>query len=276
MRNVSIVGVGLIGGSFASALRKAGFTGEISGISSERTLHTAIQSGLISRATTLEQAAQDADVIYLSQPIDHILQTLRVLGPLAASDCLITDAGSTKLLIQQTATEFVRSAAFQGGHPMAGKEQRGLENADPDLFRNRPYVLTPLSRPNPHNGEFRWWLAKIGAEIVEMTPQQHDATVALSSHLPQLVSTILAATLSTSEQNAVERIHGPGLRDMTRLALSAPELWASILETNRTEVLQALKLFQNELTASIYAIESGDIGPLFRKGAQFSRLIRKN
>lgn len=275
MNRVAIAGVGLIGGSFALALRKAGFAGELTGISSASTIQAAVARGVIARGTTLEEAAESADVIYLAQPIDQILRTLEVLGPMAHSGCLITDAGSTKSLIDEKARECLRFATFLGGHPMAGKEQRGVGHADADLFRNRPYVLTPPSRTGANAEQFRGWLAGIGAQIVDMSPQQHDKTVALTSHLPQLLSTTLAATLAHSGEDSVARIFGPGLIDMTRLALSAPDLWASILETNRHSVLEGLRLFQKELCQAVTSLESGDIAPLFVNAANFSRKIRE-
>jgi prephenate dehydrogenase len=275
MERIAIAGVGLIGGSFALALRKAGFAGEIIGISSASTIQTAVARGIISRGTTLEDAASSADLIYLAQPIDQILRTLELLGPTAHSGCLITDAGSTKSLIDEKARECFRSATFLGGHPMAGKEQRGVEHAEADLFRNRPYVLTPPSRPDGQAEEFREWLTRVGAQIVDMTPQQHDKTVALTSHLPQLLSTTLAATLAHSGEDSVGRIFGPGLIDMTRLALSTPALWASILETNRPAVLEGLRLFQKELCQAVSSLESGDITQLFVNAADFSRKIRE-
>jgi len=275
MDRVAIAGVGLIGGSFALALRKAGFAGEIIGISSASTIQAAVARGAISRGTTLEEAAESADVIYLAQPIDQILRTLELLGPMAHSECLITDAGSTKSVIDEKARECLRSATFVGGHPMAGKEQRGVENADADLFRNRAYVLTPPSRPGANAEQFRGWLKRIGAQIVDMTPQLHDKTVALTSHLPQLLSTTLAATLAHSGEDSVARIFGPGLIDMTRLALSVPDLWTSILESNRPFVLDGLRLFQKELCQAVSALESGDITPLFVNAANFSRKIRE-
>ncbi|HEX4771084.1 MAG TPA: prephenate dehydrogenase/arogenate dehydrogenase family protein [Bryobacteraceae bacterium] len=275
MNRVAIAGVGLIGGSFALGLRKAGFLGELTGISSPSTIQAAIARGVITRGTTLEEAAASADVIYLAQPIDQILRTLERLGPIAHSGCLITDAGSTKSLIDAKANECLRFATFLGGHPLAGKEQRGVEHADGDLFRHRPYVLTPSSKPSAIAEQLRKWLTQMGASIVDMTPQHHDKTVALTSHLPQLLSTTLAISLAHSGEDSVTRIFGPGLIDMTRLALSTPDLWTSILETNRPSVLEALRLFQNELSQVVTLFESGDITQLFATAADFSRKIRK-
>ncbi|HSV13378.1 MAG TPA: prephenate dehydrogenase/arogenate dehydrogenase family protein, partial [Tepidisphaeraceae bacterium] len=135
MNTVAIAGVGLIGGSFALALRKAGFQGTIIGVSSPATVQKALSLGVIDEAMPLAEAVSAADLVYLAQPISQILETLDVLD----TDALVTDAGSTKAVICDRARRLKR---FVGGHPMAGKESRGVEHADADLFRGRPYVLT--------------------------------------------------------------------------------------------------------------------------------------
>src|ERR1700685_3499971 len=154
MKNVGIIGVGLIGGSFGLALRKAEFTGAILGVSSARSIDQAVERGAIDRGATLEEAAGACDLLFLSQPISGILETLRKLDPLGRPDTLVTDAGSTKQAIVDEAKRSLRRCAFLGGHPMAGRELRGVAAADADLFRGRIWVLTsPISHP------FRNWVA---------------------------------------------------------------------------------------------------------------------
>jgi prephenate dehydrogenase len=274
MNTVAIVGVGLIGGSFGLALRQAGFAGQIIGISSQPAIDAGLRLGAISGSGSLEEAAATADLIYLAQPVDRILTTLETLGPLAATNCLITDAGSTKTAIVTKASECLRFATFLGGHPLAGKEQRGVESAEAALFRGRPYVLTPTGQPTPVSAAFRSWLQRIGANVLETTPAEHDSVVALTSHLPQLLSTALAKTLGEQKNPRLQDIHGPGLLDMTRLALSSPDLWQSILETNQREVMTALDLFQQSLTELRQAIATGQLTGIFSAGASFARSIR--
>lgn len=260
----------MIGGSFGLALRAAGFTGEILGVSSPGAITAGIARGAISAGVTLEQAAARADLLYLAQPVDRILQTLAALGKIVRPECLITDAGSTK-------QEIVRQGAglhFLGGHPLAGKEQRGVEAAEAALFRGRPYVLTPQAPHSAATREFRYWLEKFGANVLEMSPQEHDSTVALTSHLPQLVSTALAAMLDGRKDGNLEKVVGPGLLDMTRLALSAPDLWLSILSTNQVEVLAALDEFQASVGKVREALEANNLADLFRTGAAFASKIR--
>src|SRR5437868_6705522 len=141
---VAIVGVGLIGGSFGLALRKFGFRGEILGVTSERTIAEAVERGAIDRGLSLGEAAGQADLIYLAQPIGRIMDTLRRLDPLVKEGALITDAGSTKSAIVSLARQVIHRCLFLGGHPMAGKEKRGVAEADPDIFQGRTWVLTPM------------------------------------------------------------------------------------------------------------------------------------
>jgi prephenate dehydrogenase len=275
MNTVAIVGVGLIGGSFALALRKAGFTGEILGVSSQAVIETACELGTVDRGVTLTEAAQ-ADLIYLAQPVDRILGTLVTLGAIAPPSCLITDAGSTKRAIVHQATSHVRAARFLGGHPMAGKERRGVEFAEAGLFVGRPYVLMPFEKGEDRlESEFAEWLSRIGAHVLTMTPEQHDTAVAWSSHLPQLLSTALGLTLSRAANPDVEHVAGPGLLDMTRLALSSPDLWQSILETNREPVLAALNALIDQLANIRTHLEEEKLVTLWRESSTFSRYLRK-
>src|ERR1019366_2825738 len=227
MKVVGIIGVGLIGGSFGLALRKAGFEGGILGVSSARSIEQAVERGAVDRGATLEEAAGICDLLFLSQPISGILETLRKLDPLVRPDTLVTDAGSTKKVIVEEARRSLKRCAFVGGHPMAGKELRGAAAADPDLFRGRPWVLTEaVDHP------FREWIARFGAREIILDPAEHDRLVAWSSHLPQLTSTALAAVLNDRPPDAA-MVAGPGLIDSTRLALSSFDLWKDILETNQ-------------------------------------------
>jgi prephenate dehydrogenase len=274
METVAIIGVGLIGASFGLALQQAGFEGEILGVSSPRSIEAGLKAGAISSGVSLADAAARADLIYLSQPIEGILNTLKDLGPLVRPNCLVTDAGSTKALIVRTAQEHIRAGSFLGGHPMAGKERRGAEAADGNLFKGRPYVLTPLRESSAQAAQFRSWLERIGAHVLEMDPQEHDATVALSSHLPQLLSTALAATLAKQNSEHISKVFGPGLLDMTRLALSAPDVWMGVLATNKAAVREALDAFQVSLAELQSRLEQDTLLDFFNAAGRFSAKIR--
>jgi prephenate dehydrogenase len=269
MRSVAIVGVGLIGASFGLALRKAGFRGAITGVSSPRSIAAAMRRGAIDSGVSLEHGAAEADLIFLSQPISGILETLKRLDPLVRADALVTDAGSTKTAIAKMAAGHLHRAAFVGGHPMAGKEQRGADAADADLFRGRPWILTSEG-DNAIAAEFRGWVEKIGAQIRILDAATHDRLVAWSSHLPQLASTALAAALQDQQPGATA-VAGPGLMDMTRLALSSYDLWRDILETNQTEVAVALDAYIAKLQTL-----RGHMEREFANGAELARTLRKN
>jgi prephenate dehydrogenase len=245
METVAIFGVGLIGGSFALALRKAGFTGRIIGVSSDETIRTALALKVIDEAMSASQAAAQADLLYLAQPIHRIIDSLAELDPLVKPEALITDAGSTKQAIVNRASQAITRGQFLGGHPMAGRERRGVEGAEADLFQARPYVLTPqaaaeLGRPAVR--DFLAWIPRIGSFPVIMNPEEHDRTVAFTSHLPQLASTALAALLEDRPEPQ-SGVYGPALVDSTRLALSSFDIWGDILDTNRHHIAMALERY---------------------------------
>ncbi|MGC4050260.1 MAG: prephenate dehydrogenase/arogenate dehydrogenase family protein [Paludibaculum sp.] len=279
METVAIVGVGLIGGSFALAIREAGFGGRIIGVSSERTLAEALRCKVIDEGLPLDQACAQADLIYLAGPIHAILETIPKLDAYAREGTLVTDAGSTKLRIAEAGAT-LRKAQFLGGHPMAGKESRGVQSAESRLFEGRPYLLTPandVDMETPAAVEFLAWIRKIGAVPRVLSPDQHDRIVAHSSHLPQLLSTALSGTLGKhpdSEQIAAAA--GPGLIDSTRLALSGWDIWRDILETNRPSILGALDLFIADLQALRERYVSSALESDFADGKEFAVRLRKS
>ena len=273
MNTVAIVGVGLIGASFGLALRKTGFTGLILGVSSAPAIQAGVAAGAISRSATLKEAADLADFIYLAQPVDQIIESLGWLGPMARKETVITDAGSTKAAIVKAATDYLQYAQFVGGHPLAGKEARGAQAADADLFRNRPYVLTEVGIPVPQ--VLLDLLQRIGAVVQTMSPAEHDSIVAMTSHLPQLISTSLAALLAKQDSPSIKKIFGSGLLDMTRLALSPADLWSSILATNKDNVIHALDLYTAALAELRTSIEADEIAAAFTAASAFVTDLRK-
>lgn len=275
MNTVAIVGVGLIGGSFGLALRQAGFTGDLIGVSSKPAIEAGLKAGAITRSAPLAEAAAAADLIYLAQPVDRILAVIGKLDNLARPGVLVTDAGSTKQAIVQKATAYLHSVHFLGGHPLAGKEQRGAGAAQPDLFRHRPYILTPHLPEVDASATLRWWLQRIGARILEMSPEEHDSTVALTSHLPQILSTALALTLARTQDSRISEVFGPGLIDMTRLALSSSELWTPILRTNKAAVSAALENYAAALTDLHMSLDSDKLVELFEVGAHWADQLRR-
>ena len=274
IRTVAIFGPGLIGGSFALALRQAGFTGEILGVGASPYVERALELGVISQIASVEQAVERADVMYLSETVDGIMRLLEQVSPTIRSECLLTDAGSTKRTIVRIASELLPPGIFLGGHPMAGKEKRGVDNAEATLFRGRPYLLT--SRPQtPLAFEFVDWLHLIGAQVVYLDVDQHDRAVAFSSHLPQLLSTALALTLSRQKGLVIESVAGPGLQQMIRLARSTPELWSSILESNQDEVSLAVESLAETLNELRVNLSAAKIVDLLKEAGEYSYLLEK-
>jgi prephenate dehydrogenase len=267
MRTLAIVGVGLIGGSFGLAMRKAGFQGSILGVSSERSIAQALERGAIDRGVTLEEAGAKADLIFLSQPILGIVETIGKLDAVVRRGALVTDAGSTKQIIVDEARRCLTQCAFLGGHPMAGKELRGAAAADADLFRDRTWVLTE-NLDHPVARVFRKWLALFGARELLLDAATHDRLVAWASHLPQLASTALASALHDRAPDAAT-VAGPGLLDMTRLAMSSWDLWSDILNTNQPAVAEALDAY----IATLQTLRS-NLEVSFDKGAQFACELR--
>jgi len=280
MKALAIVGTGLIGASFGLAVRKAGFAGPILGVSSPGALAEAQAAGAIDRGTSLAEAAAEADLIFLAQPIGRILDTIRRLDPLVRPEALVTDAGSTKCQIADTAMQSIARCQFLGGHPMAGKETRGAHSADGDLFQGRTWVLTPECPAAMETGEAAdlvAWIRRIGGQPLVMDAEEHDRVVALTSHLAQLASTALAATVAGNLHPPERlRVAGSGLKDMTRLALSSYELWRDIVATNTEAIDRALGLYIQELEHLRENLRTRQLEEEFQIAARLAEKLRIN
>lgn len=254
-RRVALVGLGLLGGSLGLALKKAGFTGRIVGYARRaETRELALRTGAIDEAFADANATvEGADLIILTTPVAVIFDHLARLRPHLAPKALITDVGSTKRQICMRAAElYAQNPMFLGGHPMAGKEHSGFENADAGLFRNTRYVLTPVGKEDLNDARvqaFRTLVSAIGARPIVSDPAGHDLAVAYLSHLPQLLSTGLASLIEEkhpAEQLALD-LAATGFRDVTRLADSPYSVWRDICLTNTTNIQMALDALIQEL-----------------------------
>ncbi len=263
---VSIVGVGLMGGSFALALRKAGFTGKIIGVSSPAAIAPALERRVIDEALPLRDAAAQSNLIYLARPIEGILDAIDQLDDWAAPGTLITDAGSTKSVIMKRAAQKIRRARFVGGHPMAGKQSRGVAESDADLFHRRPYILTSA------DPELEPWIRRIGARVVIMDADEHDRLVALTSHLPQLISTALGASIASEREAA--RVAGPASIEMTRLAMSSYDMWRDIFLTNSGPIDTVLAAFIEKLEELRGILREPEIRREFERAAAGAHALR--
>lgn len=274
-KTVAVFGVGLIGGSFALALRKAGFEGRILGVSSAQTLRSAIELGVVDQGASLEEAASQADLLYLAQPIRQIMEVLPQLNRWVQPEALITDAGSTKAAIVAEAARSVTRCEFVGGHPLAGKESRGVQAAEANLFEGRTYVLTPTDgRETEAGAEFGSWVRRIGSTPLILDPAEHDRVVAFTSHLPQLASTALASLLGAAGPKT-GRIFGPALVDSTRLALSSYDVWTDIVSTNSAQIESALTAYIRALEQVRAELRSEQLRSSFERAAQFAAELRQ-
>lgn len=246
-QRIAIIGTGLIGGSWGLALKRGGFNGLRVGCDRVAVLRQALAAGAIDQAEEdARRAANGADLIILAAPVGAILRLLTQLQGAVDPGALITDTGSTKVMICREARRiFGGSPVFLGGHPMAGKERSGVEYADEALFDNACYILSPSGEDdlnNPRVAAFRDLVASLGARVFMMDAAAHDRAVGWLSHLPQFASTALAGLIEEQPGLPLE-VAASGFRDMTRLAESPFFLWRDICATNRENIQQALDAF---------------------------------
>jgi prephenate dehydrogenase len=256
IRQITIIGTGLIGGSFALALRKRQFAGRIVGCDRESALKKAKMRGVIdSGFVEPADSVRGSQLVVLATPVLAIVDLIGRLGPGLPAGTLLTDVGSTKAVVaHQALNVFGKSAGrrFLAGHPMAGKEHSGVDYADADLFQNAVWFLTPLPGQNLHQGmfaEFAGWIAQIGARISILPPEDHDRLCAWISHLPQMISTALAAALveEFGEDAPLLPAGGRALREMTRIAASPYSMWRDIAISNKKNLEDALFMVEQRL-----------------------------
>jgi prephenate dehydrogenase len=280
-RRAAILGTGLIGGSFAFALRKYAPETRVTGWDRPEVIRNAASLGAIQEAFSgdLAPALAGADLVYVALPIGVTLDLLPEIARHAPPNALVTDACSTKARVCRGAAElFAAGALFLGGHPMAGKELSGIALADADLFRGANYgLIAPSSGSrDPRCDAFLALLEKIGARPVWLDPERHDLAVALVSHLPQLASVALASLLhdEMDETGLPVTLAGPGLRDALRLAGSPYSLWRDIVLTNREHVAQALDALARRLDDLREHLASRELEAEFDAANKLYKLLR--
>jgi prephenate dehydrogenase len=280
---VTILGTGLIGGSFALALRKYTKETHISGWDHADIVREAQTRGVIDEAfsSNLAPALSNADFVYIALPIAATLDLLPEIARHAPAHALVTDACSTKVRITQAAAELFPTAKgpfFLGGHPMAGRELSGIAHADADLFRGNTYALIGASsaQDDPRISAFVKILEKIGARPLWLGAQQHDYGVGLASHLPQLAAVALASFLydHLDENGLPITLAGPGLRDSLRLAGSPYSTWRDIVLTNQEVLSAALDLFARRLDDLREKLASRELEADFDAANELYKLLR--
>jgi prephenate dehydrogenase len=283
IQRVAILGTGLIGGSFAKALRKYTPDIYITGWDRADVILEARKAGAIDEAffESRDPAIRRADLIYIALPIGMTLDILPELAQHAPPHALITDAGSTKMRIWQAATElFVEEGGpiFLPGHPMAGRELSGFAHADADLFQNACYALVGRADDthDPRIQAFVKIIDKLGARPLWIGAQQHDYAVGLASHLPQLAAVALGSFLydHLDENGLPITLAGPGLRDTLRLAGSPYAVWRDIVLTNRDVLSAALDLLARRIEDLRERLGSRDLEADFEAANELYKLLR--
>ena len=279
-RRAAIIGTGLIGGSFALALRKQIPGVFLTGYARPDSLRQARERGVIDEATSsFENAVRGADLVYVALPIGAAIEALPAIAAAAEPHALITDAGSTKSAICSAARNHFRGGArFLGGHPMAGKEVSGVEPADAELFRNAPYALIAAeSEPDARVKHFVELIRAMGSRPVWSDAETHDWAVGIVSHLPQLLSVALANVVQyeTDETGWPLTLAGPGLQDMLRLSGSSYEVWRDVFLTNTENVSRALDRLGQAIDHIRMCLTSKDLESEFQTANELYKLLRQ-
>lgn len=277
-RQITIIGTGLIGGSLGLALKAAGFTGKIVGCDRQAVLDRARPMRAVDLGTEDPvEAIQGSDLIVLATPVGAVIDLIERIGPLASPNALITDVGSTKKeIIDRARAVFGDNVPrrFIGGHPMAGKEHGGLENAEARLFTNAVWLLVAQPGQDLDTGkikDLRDLIESIGARVMRMEPERHDKLCAWISHLPQMISTAFAGAL-VEEFGANPDVHaigGRALREMTRIASSPYSMWRDIAHTNSANIEHALHQLEQRLTHMRENLKSPALREAFDLGNRF-------
>ena len=261
---LGLIGCGLMGGSFALALRQAGIVQRVVGYSkSPSTTERARQLGVIdSVAESALQAVVGSDLVLMAVPVAATEATLKSIRDVIEPGMLIMDVGSTKRDVVDAARRVLkdRIAHFVPAHPIAGKEVAGIDHADATLYRGRQVILTPLPQTDAElvqRATDVW--AAVGCQVLRMTPENHDAAFAAVSHLPHLLAfAFFNAITSQPAGREFLTLAGPGFRDFTRIAASDPAVWRDILSSNREEVLRQSQRFRQALDAFEHVMRSGN------------------
>jgi prephenate dehydrogenase len=285
-RRVLIVGTGLIGASAGLALRAQGFDGEIIGTGpTEQTLTIAREMGAIDSwvaRDAVDAVAATCDVILLAGPVLSILDWMQRLAPELREHQLVTDVGSTKAQIAELAAKLYNQpgkARFLPGHPMAGKEQGGAALAEATLFQDAMWLFTAAvgAQASALETEWRGWVAKFGARTMDLDPSRHDEICAWVSHLPQMLSTALAALLEETfagdpvRRDEISAIGGRALRETTRLGASPYNMWRDIALSNTEPIAQTLHALEQRLAHVRENLRTPELKEEFRLANEFRK-----
>ncbi len=265
IESISIIGLGLIGGSLAKAIKKANPVIKISAIDHEDILSRAIEDSVIDEKLNSITDTTKSDAIFICLPVNESLNIFRELLPLLKENQILTDSCSIKGIFNDIWRGSKSKGIYIGGHPMTGKEKSGYDNSDSMLFENAVYILTNGHNSGERIKEFSSLIESLGAHVTFLEAHIHDMIVAEVSHLPQLLATTLVNTISQHKDFNSLSFAAGGFRDMTRIASSPFNVWEPIITQNKERILEALDSFKKELESIYLAIDTNDFNELAKK-----------
>lgn len=270
-KTVSVIGLGLIGGSIALAVREHWPAVRIAGVDRKGVLAHALGSGAIDRTADRAADVADAELVILAAPVRQNLKLLTEVAQCLPATTMVTDVGSTKQSIVDAAAALSCADAFVGGHPIGGAEQGGFGFARPDLFRHRPWIFTPAqSTPATSLDRLFEFARGLGARPSSMDAAEHDRVMAFLSHLPQLAASALMDVIGSSAGERALRLAGRGLIDTTRLASSPPDTWRDVCATNAEAIAEALDVLIDRLSDLRADLRSGEaVNRIFTDAARW-------
>ena len=260
---LGVIGCGLMGGSFALAMKRGGLVKRVVGYSkSPSTTERARQMGVIDvEAPSALLAVSGADIVLISVPVAATEATFKAIRHLVTANMLVMDVGSTKRDVVEAARRVLRDhvGSFVPAHPIAGKEVSGVDHADPDLYQGKQVILTPIEKTQTaqlKKAQELW--EALGCHVQQMSPDQHDAAFAAVSHLPHMIAFALVHAIVNQPQGKdFLSLAGPGFKDFTRIAGSDPKMWRDVLLANRHELVEQAKMFQRSLHNMLQLAEDG-------------------
>lgn len=261
--NISVIGLGLMGGSLCKALKNSGHVKKVTGVDADKSVvDYALYNDFIDEGTTSFMRGVDAaDIVIICTHVDSIANIAEDIFDLVPDGCVVTDVGSVKWEIVKKIDAFVPDGKFfVGGHPIAGTEKSGIANSDPALYGEKRIFLTPTgSTAEQAVEEVREMWETVGGVVSELDPSVHDRIFSLVSHLPHVVAySLVHSVLAGGDIDNIAEYGGGGFRDFTRIASSSPEMWKEILLMNRQNVLDAIKRFRKSFEEMEYALQNSD------------------
>ncbi len=276
---ITIIGLGLIGGSLARALKESNEVGAVVGIDPDReTIEYALGNGIIDIGSSdIKEGVGGAEIIVISTHVGIITDTAKSVFPSATQGAIITDVGSVKSAVVKGIEPYLPADIhFIGGHPIAGTENSGVKSADSKLFNGKRCILTPTEKTDPlAKSKVTGMWELVGSEVREMDPETHDHIFGLVSHLPHIVAySLINTVLNAQDSDVLLEFAGGGLKDYTRVAASSPEMWAQIFKANKSHLLEAISMFKDSLGEIEEAIENEDFDTLKKKLDKAARTKR--